>query len=85
MKTGNSHSNSTAAQTMRVLLALRVSPKSTIELRRDSDVLMPAARIHQLRVMGHQIVTQWTQEASECGRLHRIAKYVLTTPAKVPQ
>ena len=71
------HSNSTSAQEQRVLEALRTGPKSTIELRRAVDVLMPAARVHALRAQGFRILTQRTQEPTECGKLHSVARSVL--------
>ena len=40
---------SAAAQRARLLDALRCSPITTIEARRDLDIVMPAARIHDLR------------------------------------
>ena len=68
---------STHAQRARLLDALRCSPITTIEARRALDILMPAARIKELRNRGYQIVTLWTNQATDAGRLHRIAQYVL--------
>ena len=73
-KTGE---NSTAAQRARVLRAVRSGPKSTIQLRRDWDVLAPAARVLELKRCGFEILTQWVHEATDCGKLHRVALYVL--------
>ena len=75
---GTQHSNSLTAQVARVIAALRGGPRSTIELRRDFDVMMPAARVFQLRGMGFNILTQRTQEATDCGKLHSVARYILT-------
>jgi Helix-turn-helix domain len=69
--------NSAAAQRLRALDLLRTGPKSTIQLRRDGDILSPAARIMELKRRGFEIVTHWVQQATECGRLHRVALYVL--------
>ena len=69
--------NSAAAQRARVLDAVRGGPKSTIQLRRDWDVLSPAARILELKRRGFEILTQWVHEATDCGKLHRVALYVL--------
>ncbi len=79
---GTDHSNGIGAQLSRVIAALRTGPKSTVELRRDFDVMMPAARVHQLRGKGHEIITLRTTETTECGKSHqRVAKYVLIASA----
>ena len=72
------HSNGIDAQLHRVIAALREGPKSTIQLRRDFDVMMPAALVFQLRGAGYKITTQRTREATDCGKLHSVAQYVLT-------
>ena len=69
--------NDAAAQRLRALDLLRNGPKSTIQLRRDGDILAPAARILELKRRGFDILTQWVQQATECGKLHRVALYVL--------
>lgn len=69
--------NNAAAQRARVLEAMRSGPKSTIQLRRDWDVLAPAARVLELKRHGFEILTQWVHEATDCGELHRVAMYVL--------
>ena len=69
--------NSAAAQRERVLGAMRSGPKSTLQLRRDWDVLSPAARVLELKRRGFEILTQWVHEATDCGKLHRVALYVL--------
>ncbi|MEP7247633.1 MAG: helix-turn-helix domain-containing protein [Gammaproteobacteria bacterium] len=70
-------SNSAAAQRARTLEALGSGPKSTIELRRNWDILSPAPRIKELRERGYPILTNWVQHATDCGKLHRVAHYVL--------
>jgi len=69
--------NSAAAQRRKALDLLRSGPKSTLQLRRDGDILAPAARILELRRRGVEIITQWAHQATDCGRLHRVALYVL--------
>ena len=69
--------NDAAAQRLRALDLLRSGPKSTIQLRRDGDILAPAARILELKRRGFDILTQWVQQATDCGKLHRVALYVL--------
>ena len=71
------HDNSTEAQRQRLLAALRRRPVTTIEARRDLDIMAPAPRIFELRQRGFQIVTIWAHQATDCGREHRVARYVL--------
>lgn len=71
-------SNSLEAQRTRLLEHLKAfGSATTIELRRDLDVLQVAARIFELRKFGHVIHTVWTYQQTDCGNLHRIARYVL--------
>ena len=69
--------NGAAAQRRRALDLLRSGPKSTIQLRRDGDILAPAARILELKQRGFDILTQWAHQATDSGKLHRVALYVL--------
>jgi hypothetical protein len=69
--------NSAHSQRMRLLGRLRERNLTTIEARRDLDILMPAARVFELRALGHDIATFWTEGTTYCGRKHRIARYVL--------
>jgi hypothetical protein len=69
--------NSAAAQRLRTIDLLRTGPKSTIQLRRDGDILSPAARVLELKKRGFEIVTHWVHQATDCGALHRVALYVL--------
>ncbi len=72
------HDNSASAQRNRLLEALSRRPISTIEARRDLDILHPAGRVKELRHNeGHQILTAWSYEPTDCGKLHRVARYVL--------
>jgi Helix-turn-helix domain len=73
----SSAGNDAAAQRLRALDLLRTGPKSTLQLRRDGDILAPAARILELKRRGFEILTQWVQQATECGQVHRVALYVL--------
>jgi hypothetical protein len=73
----NYNDNSANSQRMRLLKKLRESNITTIEARRDLDILMPAARVFELRALGHDIATFWTSAPTDCGRTHRIARYVL--------
>jgi len=70
-------SNNAKAQRQKLLQALRQKPLSTLEARRELDILHPAARVQELKATGHHIITHWSEEPSECGELHRVARYVL--------
>ena len=78
-KKPRSHSNAASAQRQRLLAWLRLhSQIDTITARRDLDILMPAARVHELRHrFGHEIDLVWVQQPTECGKLHRVGQYVL--------
>lgn len=70
--------NSAAAQRARLRDALRIAPVSTIQARRNLDIMMPGTRIHELRHRdGMKIDTVRTKEPTECGKLHNVALYVL--------
>ena len=73
------HSNSTEAQRKRLLDYLKAYGSiDTITARRELDILMPAARLHELRHrFGHRIDTVRTKQPTDCGKLHTVAKYVL--------
>lgn len=69
--------NSADAQRARLLEALRSGPLSTLDIRRQLDVLMPAARVFELRHSGHNIMTSWSDEPTDSGQMHRVARYSL--------
>jgi hypothetical protein len=75
--------NSAKYQRQRALVRLRKNPATTIELRREEDIMMPAARVFELRALGHKIDTIWIEQPTECGRIHRVAQYVLIEEATV--
>ena len=50
---------------------------STIELREQLDIMMPAPRIKELREDGYEILTRWTITENAQGNKHRNARYVL--------
>lgn len=69
---------STEAQRQRVLALLMERPRSTFELRDTWNVMMPGARVIELREAGHKIVTIRQTLADRDGRMHpRVAVYVL--------
>ncbi|MGE5470291.1 MAG: helix-turn-helix domain-containing protein [Bacteroidota bacterium] len=73
---------SAAAQRARLLDALRCSPVTTIEARRNLDILMPAACVHELKHKhGHNIQTIRIRQQTDSGKLHSVAQYVLMVGA----
>ena len=74
----NNTSNSISAQRARLLDFLsHQSSITTLDARKLLDVLHPAMRILELRSLGFRIDTVWVKQETECGKLHRVAKYVL--------
>jgi hypothetical protein len=77
----NSHlSNDTSAssQRARVIYALRTGAKTTLELRADHGVLMPAPRIFELKARGWGIDKTTVKAYTPDGVLHTgIARYYL--------
>lgn len=76
--------NSAKTQEARVLSALRLGSLMTYEGRRYLDVYDMCARVMALRRAGHVIETIWVRTQTECGRTHRIGKYVLMRGQPVP-
>ncbi|MFT4255637.1 MAG: helix-turn-helix domain-containing protein [Pseudoxanthomonas sp.] len=66
------------AQRARLLKALRQGPVTTIEARRDLNIMAPAVRVFELRKRGHNIVTRPLHLHDDQGRPHsRVAQYAL--------
>ena len=81
-KRTGSHGNSVSAQRQCVIDALResVNGLTTIELREKYDVMMPAARVHELRWMfGFNITRISDHDTNAQGNRHSVARYVLLT------
>ena len=79
----DNHDYSVTEQQRRVLHALREGPQSTFSLRSRYNVMMPAARIKELRDMGYQIDTIRQSGDDDYGRKHPgVAIYVLLPEAK---
>ena len=76
---------STDAQRQRLLDALRRSPVTTLEARRNLEILHPAMRVLELKRLGHRIDTVIIHQATETGIKHRVAKYVLQPNSGVSQ
>ena len=77
--TPHGDSNSTAAQRKRLIEWLKsYGSIDTITARRELDIMMPGARIHELRhKLGHTIDTLRIKQPTDCGKLHRVGLYVL--------
>lgn len=75
----NNTDNSSEVQRARLLAHLKqFGSATTIELRRDLDVMMPAARVHELRHRyGHNITMARVYQQTDCGKMHRVARYFL--------
>ena len=78
-KTHNPNNTSASAQRVRLLKRLHLGPVDTITARHDLNLMMPAARIKELRNAGHSIKTQRITLTDEHGRTHRgVALYYLS-------
>jgi hypothetical protein len=72
------HDTSLQAQRDRLLIRLQQGPADTLLLRRDLNILAPAARVKELRDQGHEISTRRVSLIDEYGRSHfGIAVYSL--------
>jgi len=70
--------DTTTAQRQRLLDWLRTSPITTCEARAILNILLPAARIFELRhQFGHNIAMRWIVDEDFFGRPHRIGEYAL--------
>ena len=74
----NPHNTSINNQHAICLRVLAISPQSTIDLRHIYGVMMPAARVKELRNMGYDIATVRVTETTPDNISHKgVAKYVL--------
>lgn len=77
------HGNSADDQRQRLLAHLREHGSiDTLTARKRLDILMPAARIFELRAMGFVLPLVWVRRHTEAGRSHRVGKYLWTGDAK---
>jgi len=71
-----SYFTDSASQRQRILQWLLTATLTTLQARKELDVMHPAMRILELRDQGHNIVTHW--ETVDTGKAkHRVASYVL--------
>lgn len=72
--------SSTSAQRACLLARLRLGPVDTLTARSELGILMPAARIKELKERGYRIRAQRIRMTDDQGRTHRgIALYYLTS------
>ena len=70
-------STRTVDQRTRLLARLKERGSvSTIEARKELDILAPAPRILELRRDGHNIPLFWQIEETQPGQKHRVGLYV---------
>lgn len=71
---------SSHAQRARLLERLSAGPVDTITARRELNIMMPAARVKELREAGHPIITHRITLTDDHGRAHHgVALYSLAT------
>lgn len=74
------HDISGHAQRARLLARLELGPVDTLTARAELNILMPAARIKELKDMGHNIRSHRISRTDEQGHTHRgISLYYLAT------
>lgn len=77
--------NDAGTQSKRLLEAMQaLGGISTIEANRYLDILHPPARKLNLIEAGHIVTLAWVYEASSCGQIHRVGKYVYIGKASYP-
>lgn len=79
-KKSHIHDTNADAQRARLLARLQAGPVDTITARRELNIMMPAARVKELRELGHAIKTHRITLTDEHGRTHRgVALYYIGT------
>ncbi len=69
--------NDATVQEERALLGLQsCGSLTTQDLRERLDIMHPAGRVLSLRRRGFHIVTFWGNYPTNCGKSHRMARYV---------
>lgn len=80
------HDTSGDAQRLRLLARLKLGPVDTITARSELNIMMPAARVKELRDRGHEIRRHLITLTDDQGRTHHgIALYFLSTSASPVQ
>lgn len=74
--------NDVAVQRDRILEVLQAGHSlTTLEARRELDVLMPATRIFELREAGHPVEKVMVDAMTDAGVRHKVARYFLAKPS----
>lgn len=74
-----------AAQCLKILERLKLSPLSTPEARDILHIMHPAGRICDLRKQGYRIETHRCHEATSEGAVSVVAQYVLVGKAGIDE
>lgn len=70
---------SAASQRVRLLERLHAGPVSTFEAREELNIMMPAARVKELRLRGYPVQTHLSDLRDAHGYMHQgVATYYLT-------
>ncbi len=80
----STNGNTAIAQRKRILDFLSIRPLDTLTARKELDIMHPAARVMELRKLGFGIKTIEIDRQSDCGKIHRVACYVLEVGAVAP-
>jgi hypothetical protein len=75
-KQRGNYSTNSENQRARILEWLHREPLTTLQARAHLDIMLPAARILELKAQGFNIVTEWTTEDTGKAK-HRVGRYVL--------
>lgn len=74
--TKDNYSTNIESQRERLLAYLLTSPCTTLQARKELDILHPAGRVQELREQGYKIVTVKSYEHTDKAT-HKVARYVL--------
>ncbi len=74
--TENNFSSRAENQRTRLLTWLQTSPITTLQARKELDILHARRGVQELRERGSNIVTHWTTDNTGKGN-HRVARYAL--------
>jgi hypothetical protein len=77
MSAASKLSSAVEQQVQRVLSRLQRGPATTVDLRREEDVIHPAGRIATLRRRGHSIDTLMIEQQTDAGAWHTVGQYHL--------
>jgi hypothetical protein len=65
--------------------ALRLRSMTTVEIRCDLDIMMPATRVFELKEKGINIGTVIEPAETVNGNIHKVARYVLLSGESVDE